>query len=138
MLFIRYYDLFVLLDVFGLMFHFNKVSQGIIHLVSIISCLKLQVPTYEWTYFWLLMTYRKGNRTTLELSLGNSNVISQIALNNDISFIFSSCPYFAMQVECQMSLVMIWGKSIYCCSELILRYCMQITFNIYNKLHVKK
>jgi hypothetical protein len=47
MLFKKHYDLFVLLDVFGLMFHFNKVSQGIIHLVSIISYLKLQIPTYE-------------------------------------------------------------------------------------------
>jgi hypothetical protein len=47
MLFIRHYDLFVLLDVFRLMFHFNKVSQGIIHLVSLIRCLELQVPTYE-------------------------------------------------------------------------------------------
>jgi hypothetical protein len=56
------------------------------------------------------MTYRKGNKTTLELSLGNSNVISQIALNSYILFIFSSCPYFVMQVEYQMSLVMIWGS----------------------------
>jgi hypothetical protein len=94
MLFIRHYDLFVLLDVFGLMFQFNKVSLDIIHLVSMIRCLELQVPSYEWTSFWLLMTYIEGNKTTLELSLANSNVISQIALNSYILFVVLKLPIF--------------------------------------------
>jgi len=40
------------------------------------------------------MTYREGNKTTLELSLGNSNVISQIALNSYILFVVFKLPIF--------------------------------------------
>jgi hypothetical protein len=40
------------------------------------------------------MTYTKGNKTTLELSLGNSNVISQIALNSYILFVVFKLPIF--------------------------------------------
>jgi hypothetical protein len=40
------------------------------------------------------MTYTKGNKTALELSLGNSNVISQIALNRYILFVVFKLPIF--------------------------------------------
>jgi hypothetical protein len=40
------------------------------------------------------MTYIEGNKVTLELSLGNSNVISQIALNSYTLFIVLKLPIF--------------------------------------------
>lgn len=40
------------------------------------------------------MKNTKGNKTTLELSLSNSNVIGQIALNSYILFVVFKLPIF--------------------------------------------